>query len=64
MGCIFLPATGFRGDDGEGYGRGLYGSYWTTSSGSMLYVDPNPYSVGFQDFYLGNGLAVRCVKIQ
>lgn len=68
QGCIFLPATGYRGDDGEGLGRGVYGAYWTCSTGDygrkFLYIDQNPMIVGFQGQFPANGLAVRCVKIK
>lgn len=63
---VFLPAAGFRYDDGDLGRKDNYGYYWSSTtdddsySGNSLSFDSNDASTGSDIRYFGQ--AVRCVK--
>ena len=62
---VFFPAAGYRGiSDGDAYGRGYYGYYWSSSLSSDY-----AYSLHFLSSYVivgsigrASGYSVRCVQ--
>jgi uncharacterized protein (TIGR02145 family) len=62
---LYLPAAGFRvAGNGELYGRGYYGFYWSSSSSSLYAFVLNFYGSGhgIDNASRLSGLPVRCVS--
>lgn len=62
---VFFPATGFHDYyDGEVYGRGRYGSYWSSmpAGGTACCLDFNSDGVSLGTSYRAYGSSVRCVQ--
>jgi hypothetical protein len=61
---IYLPAAGYRDCDGDVYGVGTYGRYWSSSSGDSdyaWYLYFNPSEVRMGNYFRCRGSSVRLV---
>lgn len=66
-GCLFLPASGSRGNDGTASGSATLGGYWSSStsgtSACHLNFDSTGSTCGSAGIsYRANGLSIRCVR--
>ncbi len=62
---LFLPAAGYRAENGYKYGQSMYGYYWSSegnsnSNGFSLYLSSSEVFPIYSANY-ANGFAVRCV---
>ena len=62
---VFLPAAGYRLNDGDASGRGYGGYYWSSCPSNdyrACYFSFNASNVGMYTHYRANAYSVRCVQ--